>query len=196
MSYPWKVIFMLWVSGSGKNTMIHKLLQSDLPLTQVISCKTRQLREGEKDGVDYHYMTNEQFNAAIAAGEFLEYEQNYGLDRYATKKHDIIEKLEAWRCIVKELDIKWLIEIKSHHPDVWEVTKSIFLDIDEETMAQRIHKRGVVSEDELQKRLLTAAWERELAKQYCTDIVDASWSIDEEFARVYAVISRYVHTNA
>lgn len=189
--YPWKIIFMLWVSGSGKNTMIHELLKTDLPLKQLISYKTRPLREGEVDGVDYHCMTQEQFQAAADAWEFLEYEQNYGMHWYATGKKEVIDALQEGKILIKEMDIKGLQEIHDRHPDVWSVTKSVFLDVNEETMIQRIHKRGAIADEDLQWRLQTAAGERALAHKYCTDIVDASGTIEEEFARVYAVVARY-----
>lgn len=114
------------------------------------------------------------------------------MDWYATGKKDVIEKLKKGKYLLKDIDIKGLISIKEHHPDVWEVAKSVFLDITEATMVQRIHKRGVVSEEVLTARLATAAGERELAHQYCTDVVDASGTIEEEFARVYAVVAGYV----
>lgn len=137
--------------------MIQELLKTDLPLTWLISYKTRPLREGEVDGVDYHYMTQEQFQSAASAGEFLEYEQNYGMHWYATGKKEVIEALQEGKVLIKDIDIKGLKEIHDHHPDVWQVTKSIFLDVNEETMIERIHKRGAMADEDLKSRLLTAA---------------------------------------
>lgn len=65
MDYPGKVIFVLGVSGAGKNTVITELMKRDLGLTKLISCKTRPLRPEEKQDVDYHYMTIEEFQRAV-----------------------------------------------------------------------------------------------------------------------------------
>ncbi len=154
--------------------MIQELLKSDLGLKKLISCKTRELREGEKDGVDYYHYTMEQFQHAVEAGEFLEYQQNYGLGWYATRKSDVIDAISQGQYVIKDLDIKGLLSISTHHPDVWEVTRSVFIDIDDETMRARILSRSTLPEEEISKRIATAAMERELAKQICTDVIDGS----------------------
>lgn len=192
MSYRWKLIFILGVSGSWKNTVIHEMLNTDLGLQQVISCKTRELRPGEKDGVDYCYLTQEQFEEKRDKGEFLEYALIHKTFRYATRKKDVVDKLEAGEHVIKEIDIQWLISISQEHSDVREVTRSIFLNIDDEVMIDRITKRAPLSEEELTKRLESAVMERDMAKQYCTDMIDASGSVEEVAAHVYQIISWYI----
>lgn len=136
-------------------------------------------------------MTQEQFDKARDAGEFLEYELIHKMYWYATKKKDIIDKLQAGENIIKEIDIQGIVSIAQEHPDVWEVTKSIFLDISDEIMIERITKRAPLSDTELQHRLQSAIFERELAKKYCTDMIDASGTVEEVAAHVYALIAEY-----
>ncbi len=107
-------------------------------MTQVISCKTRPLRPDEVDGVNYHYYTEEAFQKAVDEGVFLEHVRVYGIHWYGTRKSDIVEALKSGKTIIKEIDMNGLIHISERHPDVWECTKSVFIDIDDETMKQRI----------------------------------------------------------
>lgn len=65
-----------------------------------------------------------------------------------------------------------LIHISERHPDIREVTKSIFIDIDDEVMEKRIMARAPISNEELQKRIDEAGLERPLAKHYCSDVID------------------------
>lgn len=192
MSYPGKLIFILWVSWSGKNTIIHEMLQTDLWLQEVISCKTRQLRPGEIDGKDYCYLTQEEFEKERDNGEFLEYALIHQMFRYATRKKDVIEKLQAGINVIKEIDIQWLISIAELHKDIREVTKSIFLNVDNDTMLQRINLRSQLSQDEIDHRLTSAAMERPLAEKYCTEFIDASGTREEVAATVYDLIKGYL----
>ena len=177
------------VSGSGKNTIIHEMMKTDLALQQVISCKTRELRPGEVDGVDFCYLTQEEFNDKRDKGEFLEYALIHKTFRYATRKQDVVQKLSEGKNVIKEIDIQGLVSISKEHPDIWEVTRSIFLDINDEVMINRITKRAPLSDEELAKRLESAVMEREMAKKYCTDMIDASGTIEEVTAHVYQIIS-------
>lgn len=171
---------------------MHKMLETDLPLIQVISCKTRELRPGEKDGIDYHYITQEQFVEMRDAGDFLEYAQLHQMFWYGTRKKEIVEALIKGENIIKEMDVQGLQMIQESHPDVWEVTRSIFIDIPDDVIRERVSSRAPLSEEEMQHRLESAVMERELAKQYCTDIIDGSGSREEVAAYVYNLISEYI----
>lgn len=168
------------------------MVGADLWLREVIGCKTRDLRPHEQDWVDFHHYTNEQFEEAKARGDFLEYALIHKAFWYGTRKKDIIEKLEAGENIIKDIDIQWVISIANEHPDIWERTSSIFLDIPDEEMIKRITLRAAISDEEIKNRLDSAVRERELAQQYCTDIVDASGTREEVFARVYTLIKWYL----
>ena len=134
MSYLGKLIFIMGVSGSGKKTVIDALMNSDLWLVQVNSYTTRPLREGEVNGEDYYHITQEEFDRARDQGEFLEISFIHKWFWYGTKKQDIIENLETGKHVVKEIDIHGFISMQQEHTDVLEVTKSIFLNVDDEVM--------------------------------------------------------------
>lgn len=82
--------------------------------------------------------------------------------------------------------------MQQDHKDILEVTKSIFLNIDDEIMEERIKHRAPIGEEELARRLESAATERDLAKQYCTDMLDASGEKEEVSAHVYALVAQYI----
>lgn len=142
--------------------------------------------------MDYHYLSEEEFEVAKGQGEFLEYALVHQLYRYGTRKKDLVEKLKEGKYVIKEIDIHGLMIIAKEHPDIWAVTKSIFLDIPDETMIERVTSRAALSDKEMQNRLQSAIKERQLAKEYCTDIIDATPSQEEVAAHVYALISQYI----
>ena len=82
--------------------------------------------------------------------------------------------------------------MQQEHTDVLEVTKSIFLNVDDEVMKERITRRAPIGEDELTRRLESATIERNLAKQYCTDVIDASGEKEEVSAHVCMLVSEYL----
>jgi len=187
---------MLWVSWSGKNTMIHLLSDRHDNVKQILSYKTRPLRECEIDGVDYHYMTPEHFQEAINQDVFLEHAQVYDLYYYGTKKIDIYQGLLEWNVMIKEMDMHGLIQIAENHPDVYGESVRIFLDLSEGAMIDRITHRAPISEEEVERRLAVAEWERTQAKIYCTHVISAEWTIEEVYQRVYGVISHFVSETA
>jgi guanylate kinase len=189
----WKLIFILGVSGAGKHTIIQELLNSDMLLTEVISCKTRPLRPNEVNHVDFHYMTEEEFQIAITQWVFLEYERHYNLPYlYGTRREDITKGLGEWRNLLKEIDIKWLISVAQTDPDIFQNSLRVFIDLPELTMIDRITKRAPIPELDLRNRILTATWEREDAKKYCTHIVCGEWTREEVYERIYKVVQDFI----
>lgn len=72
----------------------------------MLSCKTRPLRPGEYDGVDYYYLTAEQFQTAIQHDEFLEYAQVHHAYNYGTRKADLEKALQTFPIVIKEIDLQ------------------------------------------------------------------------------------------
>lgn len=186
------LILLLGVSWAWKNTMLRLLIERHPQYKQLLSCKTRPLREWEKDGVDYTYMTDEQFHTAIKEKTFLEYAKVHDMYYYGTKKTDILLGLEQWDIMIKEIDIQWVMDIEKQHPDIYEHTLRLFLDLSEDTMIQRITHRAVISDEELQKRLKSVQSERELAAVYCPYHISAEGSIEEVYDRVDTIITNYI----
>ena len=86
-------------SGVGKTTVAHRLLEANSNLQRMVTCTTRAPREGEVDGQDYHFVTEDDFLTQIRAGGFLEHAEVYG-NRYGTLKSSVQEALAAGRDVL------------------------------------------------------------------------------------------------
>src|SRR6476660_9604474 len=94
---PGRVVIISGPSGAGKSTVVREVLgQCPLPLVHSVSCTTRSPRVGEIDGVNYHFLSHEEFQAKRLAGDFLEYKEVFGSgDWYGTLKKTVAEGLAA-----------------------------------------------------------------------------------------------------
>lgn len=180
----------MWVSGSGKTTVLHESWVLDRHDMQYVpSYTTRSLRPWEKNGEKYFHITKAQFEEAIAKGGFLEYALVHQTDYYGTKYDAIIWPLSTWISTIKELEIFGLEKIqKEGKIDGKYVT--IFLDLPEEKMKERILWRGKISEEYLQKRISSAAFEREKARERCDYIIDASQPLENVIEAFLEIVER------
>ena len=113
-----KLIIISAPSGSGKSTIINEIIKDEsLRLSFSISATTRPIRRGEQDGVNYYFMTPEEFKAAIAADEFAEYQEVYEGRFYGTLKREI-ERINAeGRNVVLDIDVLGGINVKQMYGD-------------------------------------------------------------------------------
>lgn len=189
----WHIFFIMWVSGSGKWTLISHLKQSNLEHLHIpLSYKTRAIRENETNGVDAFFVSKEDFFAQVQAGEFLEYALVHDLDYYGTKFQDVFDFwIDQGKIVVKELDINGLEELRKNHPELDEKYTTIFLYIPEDILKQRIEKRGsFMSDEELQKRLNSAIMEEQKAQKLCDHIIDATVSPEQVLHMVLEIIKK------
>lgn len=190
------VFILLWgVSWAWKNTMMRLLVERHNDYKQLLSYKTRPLREWEKSWIDYNYVTEEEFQKAIEDWVFLEYAKVHNMYYYGTKKTDVLVWLQNNQTLIKEIDVQWIKDIAENHPDIYDNTLRIFLDLSEDIMIERITHRALVTQEELAQRLHSAHIEREQAKKYCQFVVSAAWSIEEVYARVEKCIAEYMEKN-
>lgn len=187
----WLLIFILGVSGSWKATMVTLLKKNNPIIQNVLSWKTRPLREWEENGIDYHYISEEEFKEAIQNKEFLEYAIVHQTSYYGTKKQDIYDALEHWGIVLKEIDLQWLQDLARDEPTLFQNSLRIFLDISDATMRERILNRAPTSEDEIQRRLQSASVERALAKDYVSNVVSAELDIPQVYATIRDLIQTY-----
>ena len=187
----WLLIFILGVSWSWKATMVTLLKKNNPIIQNVLSWKTRPLREWEENGIDYHYISEEEFKKAIQNKEFLEYAIVHQTSYYGTKKQDIYDALERWGIVLKEIDLQWLQDLARDEQTLFQNSLRIFLDISDATMRERILNRAPTSEDEIQRRLQSASVERMLAKDYVSSVVSAELDIPQVYATIRDLIQTY-----
>ena len=177
------IFFIMWVSGSGKWTLRKNLELESLTDSKFFkSYVTRPMREWEVNGDMYNFISEKEFQEDIKKNEFLEYEKVHDLNYYGTKYRDAItEGIEVWKKVIKEVDMRGLKNIHKNHPELKEYITSIFLDISEEKLSERIEKRGAfMSEEELNQRKKSLWDEKRDSKIYCNYIIDTSFITPEE----------------
>lgn len=149
-------------SGSGKGTVIQRLMEKYDQYALSVSATTRLPREGEKDGEAYFFRTKEEFERMIQEDALLEYAR-YVDNYYGTPKDYVEKKLEEGKDVILEIEIQGALQIKKKLPD----TLMLFVTPpDAETLKERLTKRGTETEDVILSRLSRAAAESEGIEQY------------------------------
>ena len=93
-------------AGSGKTTLCERLVAEHPEIQRVVTATTRPMRPGEVNGVHYHFLTNEQFDAALARGEFLEWACVHGKNRYGTLRRAVFDRLAAGKSLIAAIDVQ------------------------------------------------------------------------------------------
>jgi guanylate kinase len=135
-------------AGSGKGTVNAKLLESDAYAFSV-SATTRAPRPGEVDGVNYHYITKEDFEHRIQAGEMLEYTQYCG-NYYGTPLRETIEALEAGKNMILEIEVEGALNVKRLYP---EAVLIMLLPPSFAVQEARLRGRATETEEKIRERL-------------------------------------------
>jgi len=169
----WKIYFLLWVSGSGKTTLFHELDQIDQSdFVYIPSYTSRDMRPWEVQGEKYRHISPDEFDQAIADGEFLERAHSTASEtKYGSKSKDLIEPTKHWKNTIKETDAQWLLKMIQE----WKLDErfvTIFLDIDDATISDRLKMRW--SAHEIENRTRIAQSERDIARKHCDHIIDAA----------------------
>jgi guanylate kinase len=144
-------------SGVGKGTLIRELLARVPALKLSVSATTRPPRPGEHTGVDYHFLTDAEFDAHIDAGDFLEH-ADYSGRRYGTLRSELERRLRAGVPIVLEIEVQGARQIRSEMPEAVAV---FIAPPSPEALRERLLGRGTDAPEQIDLRLRTA--ERELA---------------------------------
>jgi guanylate kinase len=149
-------------SGTGKTTVVERLVQifPDLGLSRSYTC--RPMRSGEKDGVDYNFITRERFEAMIADDAFLEWADVFG-NLYGTGKADSERELAAGRDLVLVIDVQGARQVRSHGANAIGI---FVLPPSFEALERRLRGRSKDSEDAIRKRLATARREIRAVAEY------------------------------
>lgn len=155
-------------SGAGKGTICKALLDKRKDIEVSVSATTRQPRAGEVDGVNYHFLTKEQFVEKVEKDGFLEYAEVYG-NYYGTPKSNVDEILDAGRNVILEIDIQGALKVKE------KATEGVFIFIlppSMEELKQRIIKRGSETPESLMTRFKSAYQEINYVSKYNYAVVN------------------------
>jgi guanylate kinase len=169
-------------SGSGKSTLVHRLLENDSNLIFSISYTTRPPRPTETSGVDYKFISRQDFEACRDRGEFLEYAEVFG-NYYGTHRETFETAVHQGKDLVLDIDVQGARQLKVAIPEAI----SIFvLPPSREILEQRLRSRSQDSEEVIQRRLRGAAEEVRNYSQY--DYVLINREIEEASARLMFIV--------
>jgi guanylate kinase len=169
------ILFVLSApSGAGKTTLCNALRQKP-EFVWSVSCTTRSPRPGEVDGEDYHFLSREEFERLLAAGEFLEHAEVHG-NRYGTLKGPVLENLARGVDVLLDIDTRGAASIRTcGDPLILRALADIFImPPDLEELRRRLLRRGTETEDQVEVRLRNAALEMECWRDYRYVIIGGS----------------------
>lgn len=174
------------ISGTtcaGKGTVIEKLLDKDKNLALSISYTSRAKRDGEVDGVDYHFISRDEFKKRIQKGEFLEYAKvRYG-EYFGTAKKDVQKLLETGKDVILEIDVQGAQQIKEMFPE----TILIFIMAPSmNEVKRRIKARGKETKEQILDRFITAYREINEIPKYNYVVVNDN--LDDAVKKVEAIL--------
>lgn len=173
-------------SGSGKTTLCRRAAAEGLAAYS-ISCTTRAPRPGEQDGVDYHFLSPDEFAARVAAGEFLEHATVHG-NSYGTLKADIVALLESGRNVVMDIDVQGAAGIRAcTHPVIRRAYADLFIRVLPAELEARLRGRQTDAEEVIRLRLHNAAQENARRGEYMFTLT--SGDREQDYARFTALLT-------
>jgi guanylate kinase len=150
-----KVFVITGPSGVGKGTLIRGLLERIPELKLSVSATTRPPRAGEREGIDYHFLSDTEFDRLLHAGAFVEH-ATYSGNRYGTLRSELEQRLEQGVPVVLEIEVQGARQVKERMPDA----ETIFIaPPSEEALRARLIGRGTDPAAEVEERMRTAAGE-------------------------------------
>ena len=162
-----KYIILSAPSGSGKSTLANYLLSEVKSLSFSISSTTREMRRNEKNGIDYYFITYDEFKKNIDEGNFIEWEQVYNNDFKGTLKSEIKRLVDEKKNIIFDVDVVGGLNLKKYFG---KDSLSIFIDVPSvEDLENRLLRRGTDSKKNIQERLRKA--KKEIALKNNFDLI-------------------------
>lgn len=178
-------------SGSGKGTLVKKLLSQREDTVLSVSVTTRRPRPGEEEGVQYYFRTREQVEAMIAEGSLLEYAE-YNGNYYGTPEPPIRQWLEKGKNVLLEIEVQGAEKVMDHRSDL----VSLFITVPSmKELERRLRGRGTETEDSIRGRMQVAR--QELSRAFRYDYVVLNDEVDRAVQRIQTIIEaekmRYSH---
>lgn len=183
-----KLIIFSAPSGSGKSTIINHLLAQDLNLAFSISATSRPPRGEERDGVEYFFLTPDEFRERIARDEFLEYEEVYPGRFYGTLKAQVEKQLAAGQNVIFDVDVVGGCNIKKFYGDR---ALSVFIQPPSvEELRRRLVGRGTDAPEVIEDRVAKAEYELSFAPRF--DVVVVNDNLEEARQQAADVIRKFL----
>ena len=169
-------------SGAGKTTIARALVEGIEDVVFSVSATTRPARDHEVDGVDYHFLSEQDFQAMIEADEFVEWAEVHG-HLYGTARKAVEEALDAGRFLVLDIDVQGALQIRQRVADAVLV---FVLPPSADVLVERLRERGTEGEDTVARRIENARGELEQASQF--DYIVVNENLDQAVDEVRGIV--------
>jgi guanylate kinase len=163
-----RVFVITGPSGVGKGTLIRTLRERIPDLDLSVSATTRRARPGEHDGVDYHFLDDDEFEARVQAGQFVEHAR-YSGRRYGTLRSDLDKRLAAGRPVVLEIEVQGARQVRETMPEAVQV---FIAPPSEDALRARLIGRGTDDAEQVEARLATAREELRAQGEFAHVVVN------------------------
>jgi len=157
-----EVIAVSAPSGAGKTTIVKKVLSKFPEIVFSVSATTRPMRDNEKEGTEYFFISDEEFKNKIESGEFVEWEKFYDY-YYGTFRSFIDENINSGKSVLLEIDVKGALSIKKIYPDSHLI---YILPPSYDELVKRLKNRKTETDGDFQKRIERAKMELSLKDQF------------------------------
>ena len=183
-----KCIILCAPSGAGKTSITKYLLQQNLDLEFSISACTRAKRPNETDGIDYYFLTIDDFKQKIKNNEFIEWEEVYANNFYGTLTSEITRIWKSGKHVIFDVDVKGGLNLSKHFG---KNALAIFIkppSINE--LEKRLRNRGTESEETIQRRINKATEEMEYEKLFDVSVENNQLEVAQK--EVYTVVKSFL----
>lgn len=183
-----KIIIITAPSGAGKTSITRYLLQQYPFLKFSISAATRKIRGEEKNGVDYYFISEADFQQRIENNDFVEWEMVYEGKYYGTLKSELTRIWDATNYPILDIDVKGAIHVQQQYPTQ---TLSIFIQPPSvEELKKRLQSRGTETEESINTRVNKAAYEMSFAKHF--NLIVVNDNLEEACQKVEQAVKKFL----
>lgn len=184
-----KAIIICAPSGSGKTTLVHRLISyPELRLKFSVSATTRSKRPNETDGIDYFFLSTEEFKRKIAQHEFIEWEEVYENTYYGTLRAPVEALMQQGYNVIFDVDVKGGLSLKQYFQ---QKALSLFVKVPNLTiLEQRLRQRGTETEEKIYLRLKKASYEMTFETKF--DAIIINDDLDNACQQALTLIKKFL----
>lgn len=185
-----KLLIFAAPSGAGKSTIVNFIMQQGLNTHFSISSTTREPRPHERNGVEYFFISKEEFEKAIQDDEFVEYEEVYSGTYYGSRKSQVERQLQNGENVVFDVDVNGAMAIKRHYAD--EALSVFIMPPSKEELKKRLINRGTDSLETIEKRMKRVDYELQQAEFF--DHVVVNDNLEQAQQKVLALVTDFLNS--
>jgi guanylate kinase len=176
-------------SGVGKDSVVQRMQERGMPMHFVVTATTRPIREGEVEGVDYFFVSRDEFAELIEQDELLEYAIVYN-DYKGIPKQQVRQALGSGKDVVMRLDVQGAETIRKMYPEALLIFLST---VDEDELVERLRQRKTETPEGLNLRIATARKEMQRVQMFDYYVINADMRLDETVDTIAAIIRAEHH---